>query len=102
MSQQRSAATPKSVGDWVRVSRTIRRWTQAELAERAGTTRQVVARLEAGAPGVRLDNYLRIMDALAGPVPQVQYTDPEPRQATAQDLADILERHSGPMQDGAA
>lgn len=66
---------PKTVPAPVRralrdVSGSVARWrrlrgiTQAQLADRAGVSRGVVRRLEAGDGGVSLENVLRILRAL--------------------------------------
>jgi transcriptional regulator with XRE-family HTH domain len=50
----------QSIASW----RKLRGVTQAQLAERAGVSRGVVRRLEAGEGGVSIENLLRILRAL--------------------------------------
>jgi transcriptional regulator with XRE-family HTH domain len=52
--------TGENLGVW----RKLRGLTQAQLADRAGVSRQTVARLERADGGVSLENVLRILRAL--------------------------------------
>ncbi|OFW65146.1 MAG: hypothetical protein A2135_03270 [Actinobacteria bacterium RBG_16_67_15] len=52
------------LGSRVRLERERRGMTQAELAERMGTTQPAVARLEAGGVNPGLDTLRRVADAL--------------------------------------
>ncbi|HTW43662.1 MAG TPA: helix-turn-helix domain-containing protein [Solirubrobacteraceae bacterium] len=54
----------RGVSDSVSRWRRLRGVTQAQLAERAGVSRGVVRRLEAGDGGVSVENLLRILRAL--------------------------------------
>ena len=54
----------RSLADSVSTWRRLRGLTQAQLAERAGTSRGVVRRLEAADGGVSAENLLRILRAL--------------------------------------
>lgn len=45
-------------GERIRMARTRRRWSQAELAERMGVERRTVSRLEQGNAGVGLGAFL--------------------------------------------
>jgi transcriptional regulator with XRE-family HTH domain len=69
--KSRKNATPIPVRRALRdVSDSVSRWrrlrglTQAQLAERAGVSRGVARRLEAGEGGVSIENLLRILRAL--------------------------------------
>ncbi|MGA2163100.1 MAG: helix-turn-helix transcriptional regulator [Solirubrobacteraceae bacterium] len=53
-----------NVADSVSTWRRLRGLTQAQLAERAGVSRGVARRLEAGDGGVSVENLLRILRAL--------------------------------------
>ncbi len=60
-----SIAIPRQVGYPVRSARIEAGLTQEELAARAGVSRQLLMRLEAGrAPGVQLDKLMAVLDAL--------------------------------------
>jgi transcriptional regulator with XRE-family HTH domain len=52
------------LGSAVRDARTRRRWSQHELAERAGVSRSWLARLEAGHRGAELEQIFRLLTAL--------------------------------------
>jgi transcriptional regulator with XRE-family HTH domain len=54
----------RSLADSVAAWRRLRGLTQAQLAERAGTSRGVVRRLEAADGGVSAENLVRILRAL--------------------------------------
>jgi transcriptional regulator with XRE-family HTH domain len=54
----------RDISDSVSRWRRLRGLTQAQLAERAGVSRGVARRLEAGDGGVSLENLLRILRAL--------------------------------------
>jgi transcriptional regulator with XRE-family HTH domain len=54
----------RGVTDSVSRWRRLRGLTQAQLADRAGVSRGVVRRLEAGDGGVSLENLMRILRAL--------------------------------------
>jgi transcriptional regulator with XRE-family HTH domain len=45
------------LGQAIRVARIDRRWTLADLAERAGVTRQTMSKVERGEPSVALGTY---------------------------------------------
>lgn len=47
--------------DLVREARKRARWTQAELAERAGTTQSAIARIETGESAPSFDSVLRLV-----------------------------------------
>ena len=56
---------PRQVGIVVQAARTAQGLTQAEVAERAGVSRQLVNRLEVGsATGIALDKLLTILDSV--------------------------------------
>jgi transcriptional regulator with XRE-family HTH domain len=54
----------RSVADNISTWRRLRGLTQAQLAERAGTSRGVVRRLEAADGGISAENLLRVLRAL--------------------------------------
>ncbi len=54
----------RDLADDVAVWRRLRGMTQAQLADRAGVSRDTVTRLEAGDGGVSTENLLRILRAL--------------------------------------
>jgi HTH-type transcriptional regulator/antitoxin HipB len=56
--------SPKDLGATVRAARRSKGLRQAELALAAGTGRRFVVDLEAGKPTVRLDEVLRVLQAL--------------------------------------
>ena len=49
------------IGDGIRVARLRRRMTQAELAAHVGITNQTIIKMEKGAPGTSLGNYLKAL-----------------------------------------
>lgn len=56
------ASTVKGIGnDLVREGRRRVGWTQAELAEKAGTTQSAIARLESGRTSPAFDDVLRML-----------------------------------------
>lgn len=66
---------PRQVGIVVQAARTSKGLTQAEVAETAGVSRQLVNRLETGsASGIALDKLLAILDSV-GCVLEVNSTD---------------------------
>lgn len=75
------AMTPAAVGVAVRRARSRRSWSQAELAESAGVTREWVIRLESGAPRLEFDKVLRAMDVLG-----LHLEAPADEPATAADI----------------
>ncbi|OCW57917.1 helix-turn-helix transcriptional regulator [Hoeflea olei] len=52
------------LGESIRVARLRRKLTAEIVAERAGTTRQTVARIEAGNPAVKIGTYAAVLQAL--------------------------------------
>ncbi|MFS8465529.1 helix-turn-helix transcriptional regulator [Xanthomonas campestris] len=52
------------LGERIRLARTRRGWTGAELAERAGVGRNTVSALERGRPGTAIGVYLSVLWAL--------------------------------------
>jgi transcriptional regulator with XRE-family HTH domain len=56
-------ATVEDIADAVRSSRQERGWTQAQLAERSGVSRDLVNRLERGSRRVEI---AKVLDVLAG------------------------------------
>ena len=58
-------ALPLQAGSAVRLERMSRKWTQKQLAEKAGVSERLVNALEAGdAKGIRLDKLMAIYGAL--------------------------------------
>ena len=56
--------TPQHLGDFVRQTRKALRLTQPQLALAAGVGVRFIVDLEAGKPTVRLENVLRVLQAL--------------------------------------
>lgn len=54
----------RDLGQHLRGWRRLNGLTQAQVAERAGVSRGVITRLEAGGPGVTLDGFVRVLRAL--------------------------------------
>lgn len=54
----------RALGAGLREARLRRRLPMDLVAERAGTTRQTVARIEAGDPGVKIGTYAAVLQAL--------------------------------------
>jgi transcriptional regulator with XRE-family HTH domain len=73
--------TPEAVGTAVRRARARRRWTQAELAQRAEVTREWIVRLEGGASRLELGLVLRTCGVLG-----LGMAPPTDEEATAADI----------------
>jgi y4mF family transcriptional regulator len=58
--------SPQSLGTVLRATRKRLRLTQSELALAAGVGLRFIVELEAGKPTVRLEQVLRVVDALGG------------------------------------
>jgi y4mF family transcriptional regulator len=58
--------TPQQLGNALRVARKHLGLTQSQLALAAGVGLRFIVELEAGKPTVRLENVLRVIDALGG------------------------------------
>lgn len=58
--------TPEALGHAVRTARKLLALTQPQLALAAGVGVRFVVELEAGKPTVRLENILRVLNALGG------------------------------------
>ena len=56
--------TPQHLGDFVRQTRKALRLTQPQLALAAGVGVRFIVELEAGKPTVRLENIMRVLQAL--------------------------------------
>lgn len=54
----------RQTGEFVSTWRRLQGLTQAQVADRAGVSRGVVVRLEAGEPGTSLDTFFRVLGAL--------------------------------------
>lgn len=63
-----SIRSPQQLGDALRAARKQLRLTQPQLALAAGVGVRFIVDLEAGKPTVRLENVLRVIDALGGEV----------------------------------
>lgn len=74
--------TPEAVGIAVRRARVRKSWTQTELADTAGVSREWVSRLESGAPRLEFDKVLRAMAALG-----LRLEAPEDETASPADVA---------------
>ncbi len=62
----KSIRTPNQLGDTLRAARKQLGLTQPQLALAAGVGVRFIVELEAGKPTVRLENVLRVIDALGG------------------------------------
>jgi transcriptional regulator with XRE-family HTH domain len=58
---QRVTSELERIGAGIRTARTRRRMTQAELAERVGTTFHTVSKMERGAPGTSVGLYMKAL-----------------------------------------
>jgi y4mF family transcriptional regulator len=58
--------TPQQLGDALRIARKHLGLTQSQLALAAGVGLRFLVELEAGKPTVRLENVLRVVEALGG------------------------------------
>ena len=63
-----SIRSPQQLGDALRASRKQLGLTQPQLALAAGVGVRFVVDLEAGKPTLRLENILRVIDALGGEI----------------------------------
>lgn len=63
-----SIRTPEQLGDALRTARKQLGLTQPQVALAAGVGVRFIVDLEAGKPTVRLENVLRVVDALGGEV----------------------------------
>ena len=63
-----SIRSPQQLGDALRVARKQIGLTQPQLALAAGVGVRFVVDLEAGKPTLRLENVLRVIDALGGEI----------------------------------
>jgi y4mF family transcriptional regulator len=72
--------SPQSLGTVLRASRKRLGLTQADLALAAGVGLRFIVELEAGKPTVRLEQVLRVVDALGGSL-TLTGLDIEPAQA---------------------
>ena len=52
----------------IQIARKKHRWSEAELAERAGTTRPTIRRIEQGSPSTELGLYFEIANLLGIPL----------------------------------
>ncbi|MCY3983768.1 MAG: helix-turn-helix domain-containing protein [Roseovarius sp.] len=53
-----------TLGEKIRIARLRRRLTAEIVAQRAGTTRQTIARIESGNPTVKIGTYVAVLQAL--------------------------------------
>ncbi len=60
--------SPQQLGDALRAARKQLGLTQSQLALAAGVGVRFIVELEAGKPTLRLDNVLRVIDALGGEI----------------------------------
>jgi y4mF family transcriptional regulator len=63
-----SIRSPQQLGTALRAARKQLRLTQPQLALAAGVGVRFIVDLEAGKPTVRLENMLRVIDALGGEI----------------------------------
>ena len=76
--------SPQSLGTALRVTRKRLGLTQSDLALAAGVGLRFLVELEAGKPTVRLEQVLRVVDALGGHL-TLTGSDAEPSQADGDD-----------------
>ncbi len=63
-----SIRSPQQLGDTLRIARKQLGLTQPQLALAAGVGVRFIVDLEAGKPTLRLENVLRVIDALGGEI----------------------------------
>jgi y4mF family transcriptional regulator len=63
-----SIRSPQQLGEALRAARKLLGLTQPQLALAAGVGVRFIVDLEAGKPTVRLENVLRVIDALGGEI----------------------------------
>ena len=63
-----SIRSPQQLGDALRAARKQFGLTQPQLALAAGVGARFIVELEAGKPTLRLENVLRVIDALGGEI----------------------------------
>lgn len=63
-----SIQSPQQLGDALRSARKLLGLTQPQLALTAGVGVRFIVDLEAGKPTLRLENVLRVIDALGGEI----------------------------------
>ena len=63
-----SIRSPQQLGDALRAARKQLKLTQPQLALAAGVGVRFIVDLEAGKPTLRLENVLRVIDALGGEI----------------------------------
>ncbi len=63
-----SIRSPQQLGETLRVARKQLGLTQPQLALAAGVGVRFIVELEAGKPTLRLENVLRVIDALGGEI----------------------------------
>ncbi len=63
-----SIRSPQQLGDVLRAARKLLGLTQPQLALASGVGVRFIVDLEAGKPTLRLENVLRVIDALGGEV----------------------------------
>ena len=93
------ALEPDDLGAAVRAARRARGWTQARLAERAGTSRQWVSGFEQGHHRAELGMALRVVRAVGLVLDAIAGTDPQAltERLTARSLAREIRRE---LEDG--
>lgn len=95
-------SSPTDLGALVRQERQDQGLTQAELAERAGTTRQWVVQFEAGAPNARLELVLATLRALdlIVDVRSASRPAPAPRRSPVDVYAEYLKAANPSLRQG--
>jgi HTH-type transcriptional regulator / antitoxin HipB len=78
----RTIHTTRAFGEEVRRLRSVRGWTQSELAHLAGLSRSFVSELESGKATVEFGRALRLLGAL-GAVLSVSTVSPDPAEEPA-------------------
>ena len=75
----KSIRSPQQLGEALRAARKQLRLTQPQLALAAGVGVRFIVELEAGKPTVRLENILRVIDALGGEIQLSGLPSPAPQ-----------------------
>lgn len=76
----------ETLGESIRIARLRRRLTAEIIAQRAGTTRQTVAKIEAGDPAVKIGTYVSVLQALGLLKGWGQLADPVGEQMSLDEL----------------
>jgi len=89
------ARTPRELAFELRAQRERLGWTQAELATRAGVSREYVVRLESGKLKSEVGLLMEVVDTLGFELSLVAKDEPEPYDADESLFADIYRLTTG-------